>query len=118
MAQCRNLLASALLLFSITATATELALIPGGLSAEQKPAFTKERATLVAERKSLDGKVSRYNRQCAKPAAHQVHKCNVDKQALYQQMDAYKLKVQGFNKRLAAADKGTDKQSQGEAKVE
>lgn len=108
-------LAAALWLFSMATFAVELELIPGGLPPAQKTAFTKERAALVAEKKALDSKVSRYNRQCAKPAAHQVHKCNVDRLALFQQMDGYKLKVQSFNKRLAAADQGQDKPKQGAA---
>ena len=109
MAFSRVILAIALWLFSTMTFAIELELVPGGLPAEQKNLFAKERAALVAEKKALDGRVARYNRQCAKPAPQHVHKCGVDKLALYQQIDAYKLKVQNFNKRLAVADKAQDK---------
>jgi hypothetical protein len=97
----------------MTALATELELIPGGFPAAQKPAFEKERAALVAEKKALDGQVAHYNRQCAKPEAYQAHKCNVDRQALFKMLDSYNLKVQNFNKRLATVDKGLDKQHKG-----
>ena len=97
------------LLFSAASFAVELELIPGGFPATQKPAFVKERASLVAEKKALDGKVAHYNKQCANPKPYQAHKCNTDRLGLFQQVDAYKLKVQDFNKRLSVVDKGVVK---------
>lgn len=102
------------LLFSGTAFSVELELIPGSFPAAQKPVFTKERASLVAEKKVLDGNVARYNKRCAKPQPHTAHKCNTDRLALFQQVDAYKLKVQDFNKRLAAVDKAANKKPEAE----
>ena len=97
---------ASILLFSITSYAVELELIPGGFPAAQKPAFTRERIALLAEKRALEGKVARYNKQCAHPQAYQAHKCDTDRLALFQLNDAYKLKVLNFNKRLAVIDNG------------
>lgn len=103
------LLAIGTLLFSMASFATELELIPGSFPAAQKPAFAKERAALVAEKKLVDGKVARYNKRCAKPKTHEAHKCSVDRLELFKLIDSYKLKVQDFNKRLAVVDTGANK---------
>jgi hypothetical protein len=105
------LLAASALLFSMASFALELELIPASFPAVQKPAFVKERATLMAEKKALDSKVARYNKRCAKPEPHEAHKCSVDRLDLFKLGDSYKLKVQDFNKRLAAIDKAANKKS-------
>jgi len=102
------LITAGVLAYSTCALAAELELIPGSFPADQKSAFIKERAALVAEKKALDHKVSHYNAQCSKPQPYQAHKCSDDRLALFQEVDAYKNKVEGFNKRIAVIDRGPD----------
>ena len=109
---------ASVLLLPMVSLAVEPELIPGGFPAAQKPAFSKERAALVAEKKALDHKVSRYNAQCSKPQPYLVHKCGDDRLALFQQVDAYKKKVEDFNKRLAAIDKGLDPKQADKSRAE
>jgi len=103
------LLSATAFLFTTTVFAADLELIPENFPAAQKPAFVKERASLVDEMKVLDGRVSRYNHQCSKPKTYQAHKCNTDRLELFQVVDAHTKKVVDFNKRLAVIDKGAVK---------
>jgi len=103
-----SLILFGVLAYSACTLALELELIPGGFPADQKPAFSKERAALVSQKNALDQKVSRYNAQCSKPQPYQAQKCSADRLNLFQQVDAYKNKVEDFNKRVAVIDRGPD----------
>lgn len=95
-----------LVLFVLSAHsyADDLLEVPKVLPDAQQASLKKERASLLAEQRSLNAKIKHSNDKCVvnkkKDDPTLTHKCSVSRQELLSAKDSFNAKAADFNKRI------------------
>jgi len=97
-------LLATILLAPTVCQAVEPVTVSPALPADQRTAFLAERESLLADKRRIDAKLARHNKNCTTPLPQFAPSCNDERLLLFQLVDSYQKKVSAFNRRVAAVD--------------